>query len=1041
LEDSNFKIFSASAGSGKTYALAKAYLKLLLSNNSAVKFRQILAITFTNKAVDEMKTRILDNLYAFGQDQVPEKQESLFQSLCDELSLNEEQLRQRSQLILKRILHNYSFFEISTIDKFNHKIIKTFARDLHLSQNFEVELNLDLLLEEAVGRLLERAGNDEKLTEVLIAFSLEKIDEDKSWNITYDLIEIGKLLFQENHSAHIDPLRDKSIGDFQKIQERIASEGKSIEEKVKQLAQTVLQEIENHGFDFTDFPRQTLPNHFKKMVDGELDPKKLYAAKTLEPNLVEGKLLKANDKRDVTQLAVALLESYLIIKRLVYRHSYLQNMYGNIVPMTVLNEIAKEIKNIEMDRDIIPISSLNAILSKEIKNQPVPFIYERMGEKYRHYFIDEFQDTSKMQWENLVPLIGNALESEDQKHERGSLFLVGDVKQAIYRWRGGRAEQFLNLINKKSHPFVVEPSIYSLDTNWRSYDEIVNYNNSFFIKMAPVLGNEDYRNLFLNDSHQKTNNKPGGYIQMSFLDADMEDKDDVYCEETLKSIQHIVSENHAYSDICVLVRDNKKGMLLADFLAQRNIPIISSDALLLAKNEKVIFLISILRIFENTKDREAAYHILMYLSPDENGKHTFISKNLEDIEAFLMAEYNFNITTLKGEPVLTILETAIVQFELYQGSVAHISFLMDEVLDLEKREGPSVYAFLNYWEVKRESLSIAAPDGVDAVKIMTIHKAKGLEYPFVIFPFANAILDDKRKKKKTWVPATTDDNALGLEEFLINNNKDMLEYNEVAHQRYVAEEQKTLLDSMNVLYVALTRPVKGLFVITESSKKEVASVEAASSYSDLFQLYVKQANIPEKESGVYTIGTFPSKEMVETSSESTENHIRYVTRPKDDAGFTISTKSGRLWDDERLEAIEMGNVIHFALSQIETINDVDAVLERLEIEGHFPKEAAGDIKQKIMAVVNHPKLKDLFLDDLHVLNEREILTTDGLSLRPDRIVISKNEATIIDYKTGKPSPKHKEQIANYADILRDMDFTIKQSIIVYIDQEIDPIFV
>ena len=174
MEGSNFKIYSASAGSGKTYALAKAYLKLLLANDSAVKFRQILAITFTNKAVDEMKTRILDNLYAFGQNPVPKKQESLFLSLCDELSLTEEQLRKKSRLILKRILHNYSFFEISTIDKFNHKIIKTFARDLHLSQNFEVELNLDLLLEEAVGRLLERAGNDEKLTEVLIAFHSKK---------------------------------------------------------------------------------------------------------------------------------------------------------------------------------------------------------------------------------------------------------------------------------------------------------------------------------------------------------------------------------------------------------------------------------------------------------------------------------------------------------------------------------------------------------------------------------------------------------------------------------------------------------------------------------------------------------------------------------------------------------------------------------------------------------------------------------------------------------------------------------------------------
>ncbi|MBW8242440.1 UvrD-helicase domain-containing protein [Muricauda oceani] len=1040
MEGSNFKIYSASAGSGKTYALAKAYLKLLLANDASIKFRQILAITFTNKAVDEMKTRILDNLYAFGQDTVPEKQESLFQSLCDELNLTEGQLRQRSQLILKRILHNYSFFEISTIDKFNHKIIKTFARDLHLSQNFEVELNLDLLLEEAVGRLLERAGNDEKLTEVLIAFSLEKIDDDKSWNITYDLIEIGKLLFQENHAEHINPLREKSIGDFQDIQKRIASESKAIEEKVKQLAQSALQEIENQGFELTDFSRGTLPNHFKKISEGFFDTKRLYANQ-LEENLRENKkLLNAKDNRDSSVLASTVLVQYLLIKKNLHQLAYLQNIYSNIVPMTVLNEIAKEIKNIELDRDIIPISSLNAILSKEIKNQPVPFIYERMGEKYRHYFIDEFQDTSKMQWENLVPLIGNALESENEKHERGSLFLVGDVKQAIYRWRGGRAEQFLNLINKKSHPFVVEPSVHSLDTNWRSSDEIVGFNNSFFTEVATVLANEDYRNLFLNDSHQKTNNKPGGYIQMSFLDADVEDKDEVYCEETLKAIQQILSENHAYSDICVLVRDNKKGMLLADFLAQQNIPIISSDALLLAKNEKVIFLVSLLRIFENAKDREAAYHILMYLSPDEIGKHDFISKNLENIEAFLASEYHFHINELKGEPVLTVLETAIVQFELYEGSVAHISFLMDEVLDLEKREGPSVYAFLNYWDVKKDSLSIAAPDGVDAVKIMTIHKAKGLEFPFVIFPFANAVLDDKRKKKKAWVPATTDDEALGLNEFLINSNKDMLEYNEVAQQKYVAEEQKTLLDSMNVLYVALTRPVNGLFVITESGKKEVASVEAATSYSELFQWYVQQANISEKETGVYTIGRFPSKE-VGTSSESTENYISYVTRPKDDAGFTISTKSGRMWDNERMEAIEMGNVIHFALSQIETVKDVDPVLERLEIEGHFPKEAAGDIKQKIMAVVNHPKLKELFLERLQILNEQEILTTDGHSLRPDRIIIDGNDATIVDYKTGKPSPKHKEQIANYADILKAMDFKIKQSIIVYIDQEIDPIFV
>lgn len=1038
MKGSNFKIYSASAGSGKTYALAKAYLTLLLANDSPIKFRQILAITFTNKAVEEMKTRILDNLFAFGQETVPEKQKSLFLSLCEELSLTEEQLRQRSQLILKRILHNYSFFEISTIDKFNHKIIKTFARDLHLSQNFEVELNQDLLLEEAVGRLLERAGNDEELTEVLIAFSLEKIDDDKSWNIAYDLTEIGKLLFQENHAEHIEPLREKSISDFTHIQKLIASKSKAIQDKVKQLAQETLSEIERQGFEFADFPYKTLPNHFKKMMDGELDPTKLYAAKTLEPNLIEGKLLKSTDKRDVTGLATFVLQNYLSLKEFIYRYSYLQNIYGNIVPMTVLNEIAKEIKNIELDRDIVPISSLNAILSKEIKNQPVPFIYERMGEKYRHYFIDEFQDTSKMQWENLVPLIGNALESEDQKQERGSLFLVGDVKQAIYRWRGGRAEQFLNLTNGRSNPFVVEPSIHSLDTNWRSQDQIVNFNNSFFTASAPVLAQEDYRNLFLNDSHQKTNNKPGGYIQLSFLDGDLEDKDGTYCNETLKIIQRLVSEHHAFADICVLVRSNEKGMLLADFLAQHEIPIISSDALLLAKNEKVVFLVSILRIFENPTDREAAYKILRYICTDAKGEHTFIAQHLETIIPFLTKEHGFDVSQLKGKPVLTILETAIVQFKLNEGSVAHISFLMDEVLDLEKREGPSVYAFLNFWESKKESLSIAAPDGVDAVKIMTIHKAKGLEFPFVIFPFADSTLI--KRDKKSWVAATSQEDEIGLDEFLLNTKSDMLEYNPITQAKYLEVEQKSLLDAMNVLYVALTRPEKGLFVITEKSKKEIASIEAASSYQDLFQWYVQQHNLTETESGIYAIGTFPS-ENTKKAIPSTANYIPYVSRAKTESGFAISTTSGRLWDDERLEAIEMGNVIHFALSQIKTAKDVDPILERLEIEGHFPKESSASIKQKVLAVVNHPKLEGLFLEHLRILNEQEILTTSGQSLRPDRIVLDGKQATVVDYKTGKPSPKHKEQIANYADVLREMDFEIKQSIIVYIDQEIDPIFV
>jgi ATP-dependent exoDNAse (exonuclease V) beta subunit len=1032
LEVSSFKIYNASAGSGKTYTLTKEYLKLLLSNNTSTKFRQILAITFTNKAVGEMKARILDSLHAFGNDK---EQGTLFREICEDLSLSAKQLQERSRTVLKKILHNYSFFEVSTIDKFNHKIIKTFARDLQLSQNFEIELDVELLLEEAVGHLLERAGTDKQLTEVLLAFSLEKIDNDKSWNITYDLVEIGKLLFQENHSGHVDKLRSKSISDFQQIQKNISSQIRVIENNVLIEAQKALQEIENQGFDFSDFPRQTLPNHFKKILQKEYGVKALYNNK-LEQNLLEHKILKATDKREATHLASIVLGIFSIIKKNLYKRSYLKNIYGNIVPLTLLNEIAKEIKNIEVEKDVIPISSLNSLLSKEIKDQPVPFIYERMGEKYRHYFIDEFQDTSQMQWDNLIPLIGNALESENEKKESGSLFLVGDVKQAIYRWRGGRAEQFLNLINLKSHPFVVEPSINSLDTNWRSYSEIVQFNNSFFSFVAPFLKGEDYKNLFLEGCRQKANNKSGGFVQLSFLDNNVSDKEEAYCIEVLKKIDEIVLKKHLFSDICILVRDNNKGMLLANFLSEKDIPIISSDSLLLNNNEKVRFLVSLLKVMDDINDNEARYETLMFLAKKD--RHDFISSNLGVLEGLLATSYGFNLNNLKGQPVFNILEKAIIQFDLSANASAYLSFLMDEVLVVEQREGPGIHSFLKYWEKKKNSLSIAAPENVNAVKIMTIHKAKGLEFPIVIFPFANAIIDDKRKKKKSWVPATDTEQDFGLNEFLISTNQEMLHFNQATADVYIDEVKKTELDAINVLYVALTRAEKGLYIISEVGRNNPSLVHA-SSYSDLFYCYLQNNDITKNDQEIYAFGTLLENDA--TTTLSTENlHIPYLTRQKEDPGFAISTKSSHLWDDEIKEAIELGNLIHFALSHIITKYDVSNVLDKLKLSGDVPEHADKYLEEKIHAVVGHPELEKYFSGEHQILNEQEILTVDGGSLRPDRIAIANNQATIIDYKTGRPSPSHKEQIIHYANVLKEMDFEIKHTIIVYIDHKINPVF-
>lgn len=1040
MQGSNFKIYSASAGSGKTYALAKDYIKLLLSNSSPNKFRQILAITFTNKAVEEMKTRILENLNGFAQEEVPKGLGPLFRELCQELSLDGDSLRKRSGDVLKKILHNYSFFEISTIDKFNHKIVRTFARDLQLSQNFEVEMDRELILGEAVGRLLDRAGSDGELTRVLVDFSLEKLDEDKSGEIFHDLMKIAKLLLEENHWDHLEPLRSMGIADFKAIQDTLARAMGELARSSVEKAEQVLREIQAQGFEHKDFPRGTLPSHFIRISNGETQVGSLYGNK-LETNLEAGKILLSKDPRDASGLSAFVLREYRLIQGQLRRLDFLKNCYGNILPMTVMNEILRELKNIELQREVIPAASLNRILSKEIKGQPVPFIYERMGEKYRHYFIDEFQDTSKVQWDNLRPLIANALEGESGNGQRGSLFLVGDVKQAIYRWRGGRAEGLLDLITGKSHPFVIDPQIHSLESNWRSRDQIVEFNNDFFRSIAHVLEHPAYRDLFLRDAFQKTTDRPGGHVQITFLEEEgRKEREEAHCETVLGTIAMILDRGHSHGDICVLVRDNSKGRLLADFLAQREVPIISSEALLLAGDEKVIFLISLLQLFNSQWDPMASYRVLLYLSKGREDRHGFIADQLGQVERLLSREYGFGIQKLKGESTFSILEHAIVQFGLAEGPTAHILFLMDQVLEVEKKQGPGVHAFLKHWEVKKESLSIAAPNGLDAVRIMTVHKAKGLEFPFVIFPFATSSLRGSHRDGKLWVPAGPLEAELGLEEVLVNHKKDLLNSGEGAAASYQEEDQKSVLDAINVLYVALTRPVLGLYVISEKSK-ESRDPENPGTYADLFQGYLEQRGIPPQGEGVYGFGSPPMREGREREPKAGAGDIPYITRPKDDPGFVISTRAGRLWERDGVQAIALGNLIHLALGRIQRSQELPGVLRDLVHEGHLPEPLMEEVGQKIKQVVEHPRLLPYFNGEARVMNEREILTPQGRVLRPDRVLLLEGKATLIDYKTGIPQPSHRQQIADYAGALEGMGLEIQDSILVYIDQKVEPVFI
>ncbi|MEO0573091.1 MAG: UvrD-helicase domain-containing protein [Bacteroidota bacterium] len=1025
---SGFEILNASAGSGKTYQLTKSYLKLILTNTTVQKFRQILALTFTNKAVSEMKNRILDSLHDFGNPNSDKTNNPLFHELAVELGFSNKELERKSSLALKLLLHNYNFFEVSTIDKFTHRVIKTFAKDLRISQNFEVELDYEILLAEAIGRLLQNLDKDERLKKVLIDFSLEKVDADKSWNIVYDLTTIGKLIFNENHHDHLHYLKNKSIKDFGLLKGFILKRLQTLFSKASNLAQKALDTMYNHNFEDTDFSRQTLPNHFKKIIAGERS-RKLYENK-LESGLISGSLLLKRVEKDGTQLFIQLLDIYLEIKNSIYEYLFFKNAYANVLPLTVLNEISKEVSHIQKEKENLHISEFNKLISKEISNQPAPYIYERLGERYRHYFIDEFQDTSKMQWKNLIPLIGNALETENLHGEKGTLLLVGDVKQSIYRWRGGDPKQFLDISDKSLRPFTVQPRISALNTNWRSFETIINFNNDFFAHTAKYLKDPNYQNLYLEQSQQRTNGKKGGYVEITFAPGNVEEVNLFYCEKVLETIDDILDKGFSLKDICILVRKNKEGILLANYLVEHAVPIISSEALLLVNNPEVQFLVSLLRFLDHPTENNYQFDVLEYLFKEQEYKHDLIVQQLGNLSGFLKTEYRYDSHQEATHPLLDVLERAIFTFFPGDKCGAHVLHFLDVALERCVKSGVGIYEFLSYWDIKKEVLAISAPLNQDAIQVMTIHKSKGLEFPFVIFPFAEGALKSRMQEKKIWVPLK-EQFGLDFNRLLANASPELKYHSKTSDEIYTKENDLSELDDINVLYVAMTRAIHGLFIVTQESYGE--------SFGKLFKSYLLEKGVWTADTSCFIFGDF-SENLGEKSKDTPIDPIPYIcTQPNTTTKLAINSNS--YWQEENHKSLEWGKVVHSLLSEISSLADLERTLHNATNRGDISVEAAETVGNIIHSIVDHPKLSIYYSEQSNVKNEAEIMNSKGDLFRPDRLVFHDNEVVIIDYKTGDNRPEHNQQLKTYASILEELGFVVTHQILVYIGDEIEPVFI
>ncbi len=992
-----------------------------------------------------MKTRIIETLQEFSQKDILNSNNTMFESISEELEISLEDLHEKSKQLLEIIVHNYAAFDISTIDKFNHKLIRVFAHDLKLPVNFEVELDTESVLNRAVDKLIDRAGTDSELTKILVDFAIEKADDDKSWDISLDFYNIAKLLTNENDMPFIELLKDKTLQDFKILKSELVKKETSAKQSIVEVAETVLSTLAQNGLEFSDFSRGTLPNHFKKAAELKLSG--LYSNK-LQGDLEERKgiytkSLDADKAATIDTLLPELEKAYLTVKRLVFTSKFLENALKNITPLSVLNAIRQSLLEIKEEEDILLISEFNSIINSEIKTQPAPFIYERIGEKFKHYFIDEFQDTSLLQWENLVPLISNIISSENTKGNTGTAMIVGDAKQAIYRWRGGRAEQFIDLYSG-NNPFFVDTQLHNLPANYRSYKAIVDFNNRFFKHVSTfAFTNPDHKALY-EKSFQEDQLKHEGYVDIRFLDMEEEDnnKDACYSEAVFETIKTAQSQGFSLNDICIIVRKKKEGVAIAEFLTEKGMSIISSETLMIQNSPEVQFMNTVLSLSIQPNNAEAKVSFLNYLAKNLSqieDKHAFLAsmmplKNDLFFEALQDYGYDFNSNDFSQLPLYEATESIIRTFRLTDSSDAYIQFYLDEILNYSQKPHASFQGFLDYWELKKGRLSIVSPSGEDAVQIMTIHKSKGLEFPVVIFPYANQdIYFDMRPK--TWYPVEKTE-FCDFSYLLLNLNKDLEDLSPLGAQVYQDYRSNLELDSLNLLYVVLTRAVEQLYVISELDLDKGQN-EKPNLYSGLLINYLKTIKLWDPSQLTYTFGAPGKTSEVKDQSDVNEKSQLFISTKKEDHHLSILSNSGLLWDTDQAEAIERGNLVHDIMALINTSADAKTAFEFYMNAGRLNPLQAEQLHLDIDGILNHELLKTYYETGAEVYNERDIITRSGKILRPDRLVInSKKEVVIIDYKTGLPSPKHKEQLYDYQSVLEDMGYTVVKKILIFINHGI-----
>ncbi len=1037
----NFTVYRSSAGSGKTFTLVKEYLKILLGADHPSAVRNILALTFTNKAANEMRERVLSNLMDIGNGNT---RNQYAQIILKESDIPEQEISERSKKAARFILHNYSDLGIGTIDRFVHRIIRSFSRDLDLEGDFEVEMDVQGLLGQAVGLVLEHAGKDPGLTRILEAFSLSRIQDDKGYDIQREMHELAAFLIREDNFNYVAQIRNYQPEQILELADKQRDELKAILSDLRAAGQALYTRMEQLG-DESDFyrgasgPFRYAANcAFVRNRDTVIKGPGAYVLTSLE----EGKWTSSKcpaDRKAAIEAAAPELEQLLrslidTFESIHPKFIFIKAVSPYLYTLALLREIEEAAMEVRKQSNLLLISDFNTIVSDIIRKEPAPFIFERMGERYTHFMIDEFQDTSVLQWHNLLPLVSNALS------RGGSSLIVGDAKQAIYRWRNGDVTQFLGLPEvrsledgdtSKEHERVLtmhykeEP----LCKNYRSEKHIIEFNNQLFQGFKDA--HPEIADLYGHHAQKFTGSEEKGFVHFRFVDATERDTAERDRIATLmpEFINRKLAQGFELREIAILTRTNKEGSLIARTLLAKNIKVISEDSLHLSQSHGCRATISFLRWYLNREDSNAAivlFHELQRLNPDlsiedhldlENTYHAHV--RMQEILTGLGMSFNTNDRPVS---VQDLLRQFYAVAGLEPSKDPYLITLSEQIHPLLVRNGFDVSSILEWWDHKGHETSVNAPENINAVQILTIHKSKGLEFPVVMLPYVSFSLGVK--KDYEWLPNDDEDIPFVL-------GKYKKELSDAGFGDKVAlEERLHLMDQLNLLYVACTRASEELHGICLSKSKDSLAAE--------LKRILSASEGWNEEKSSYTYGE-PEADRKEETSKSNASSASF-SRGSEFIPFEV--RELIIAENRPQDQKDYGVLMHAALSGITQRDEAERVVSNMHDQGLIPPELYLQMSSDIFGLMNSERVTSVaFPDEGEVLTEREIISDVQEVLRPDRIVLLPDgEARIIDFKTGRKRKDHRKQVKAYMEHLQQIvDGTIKGYLIYCESAEVEEV--